>query len=329
MSILLILLLSFTYSPQDSCWKLITLGNIPERAIFFAEIAAGEGGRAAVNLAFILEIAGRFPQAERYYRMVANSADDPLLAEWLSTRILGTQVLDTLLILKAVIRNESEIAATDILVEIPLPESHPPYQRIEQLASMFRQEGNILTHHITSLPGRTEISLPLVLHITQHPYTFRPFFSLLNSNIALEDISSFIRSLPVPGMTRNPGPCLETAYLLKQESTGIELELQVVGGLLRTGSDSLLFHAWNLVSSNGMPIDAVLFQVDSLRGIGHCSTDMIPLWNYERTDGHEVSIYYPEQDAELRVAMKASFADPDRIMWILNLIPCFSVDSHQ
>jgi hypothetical protein len=326
LNFLLILLLAYTYSPQDSSWNLVTLGSIPDRAILFAEIAARDGGRAGVDLAVLLEIAGRFPQAVRCYNLAANSASDPLLVEWLNTRISGTRTLDTLLILQAVISNDSDIPATDITVEIPLPESHPPYQRIDYLASSFAQDGNLLKHHIPTLPGKTQIILPLVLHITQNPYTFRPFSKTSPCmDIPFEDLTSLIRSLPVPATTDNQGPCLEVANMLRERSIEIGLDLQTVGGLVRIGTDSIMFHAWNLVSINGLPIDALLFLTDSLRGIGHCPTDLIPLWNYDYTDGHEVSIYYRNQDAKLSVSMEALFTSPESVMWILEIINRFSL----
>ncbi len=326
MNFLLILLLAYTYSPQDSCWNLVTLDSIPDRAILFAEIAARDGGRAAVDLAVVLEFAGRFPQAARCFNLAANSASDPLLVEWLETRIRGNNPLDTLLILKAVVSNDSDIPATDITVEIPLPESHPPYQRIDCLATSFVPDGNLLKHHISTLPGRTRIVLPIVLRITQTPYTFRPFSTISpGMEIEIGDIASLIRSLPISVITDNQGPCLEIADMLRERGEEIGLDLQIVGGLVRIGSDSLLFHAWNLVSINGLPIDALLFLTDSLRGIGHCPTDLIPLWNYEYTNGHEVSIYYRQDDVELSVSMEVSFTSTESVMWILEFIDRFSI----
>lgn len=322
--------MAYTYSPQDSSWNLVTLDSIPDRAILFAEIAARDGGQAGVDLAVLLEIAGRFSQAERCYNLAANSASDPLLSEWLSTRIIGTRTLDTLLILQAIISNHSDAPATEITVEIPLPESHPPYQKIDCLASPFTQDGNLLRHHIPTLPGKTQIILPLVLHITQKPHTFRPFSKASSCiDIPFEDLTSLIRSLPVPATTDNQGPCLEMANMLRERSGGIGLDLQTVGGLVRIGPDSILFHAWNLVSINGLPVDALLFLTDSLRGIGHCPTDLIPLWNYHYTDGHEVSIYYRNQEAELSVSMEALFTSPESVMWILEIIDLFSITAVQ
>ena len=324
MSILLAILLSFGYSPGDSSWNLVTLGNIPDRAILFAELAAKEGGRLAVDLAIMLELSGRFSEAEHIYSIALNSATDSLLTGWLDDRLKGNRPLDTLVILSTMISNVSETDAVDISIEIPLPESHPPYQLIEQLAGAFMADGNLMKHHITLLPSRTTIVLPLILHITQQPYSFRPLpavYPTISGSVTLEDISSLIRTIPMPETEIGPGPCLETAYLLRDKAEEAGFELQIVGGLIRTGTNSLLFHAWNHLPETGIPIDAVLFNQDSLRGIGHCPTDFIPLWNFEYTNGHEVSIFYPQQNIQLDISMQASFADPDFVAGLLKLFP--------
>lgn len=324
MSVLLAVLLAYTYSPGDSCWNLVTLGDIPERAILFAELAAKDGGRSTLDLATMLEIAGRFTEAENCFSLALNSATDTLLSEWLENRISGTRALDTLVIFSIVLRNMSGSDAADISIEIPLPVSHPPYQSIERLAGVFIAEGNLMVHHIDLLPGGTSIVLPLILHVTQRPYSFRPLpvlYPTLSGSVNLEDISSMIRTIPIPETKIGPGPCLETAYLLRDRAAEAGLELHVAGGLLRTGADDLLFHAWNLIPRTGMPIDALLFHADSLRGIGHCPTDIIPLWSYEHTDGHEVSVFYPQQNVDLDVSIRASLADPVFIEELLQLFP--------
>ena len=330
MSVLLAVLLAYTYSPGDSCWNLVTLGDIPERAILFAELAAKDGGRSTLDLATLLEIAGRFTEAENCYSLALNSATDTLLSEWLENRISGTGALDTLVILNIVLRNMSDADATDISIEIPLLESHPPYQIIERLAGVFIADGNLMVHHIDLLPARTTIVLPMILHVIQQPYSFRPLrahYPTLSGSVDLEVISSLIRAIPIPETETGPGPCLEIAYLLKDRAADIGFELQVTGGLLRAGTDKLLFHAWNLIPRTGIPIDALLFHADSLRGIGHCPTDIIPLWSYEYTDGHEVSVFYPQQNINLDVSIQASFADPDFIIGLLNLFPkCMLTD---
>ncbi len=330
MSILLAVLLAYAYSPGDSSWNLVTLGDIPQRAILFAELAAKEGGRSTVDLATMLEIAGRFTEAENCYSLALNSSTDPVLCEWLESRISGSRSLDTLIILSIVLSNLSDADATDISVEMPLPESHPPYQRVDRLAGVFITQGNLMVRHIDLLPAGTTVVLPLVLHVTQQPYSFRPLpaqYPALSGSVDLEDISSIIRAIPIPETENGPGPCLEIAYILQDRAAEAGLELHVAGGLLRTGTDDLLFHAWNLIPRTGMPIDAVLFQADSLRGMGHCPTDIIPLWSYEHTDGHEVSVFYPQQDINLDVSIRASFADPDFIAGLLNLFPkCLITD---
>ena len=330
MSILLAVLLAYAYSPADSSWNLVTLGNIPQRAILFAELAAKDGGRSTLDLAVMLEIAGRFPEAENCYTLALNSTTDPALSEWLENRISGTGNLDTLVILSIVLSNKSGEDATDISVEIPLPESHPPYQTVQRLAGVFGAEGNLMVQHLDLLPAGATVILPLILHISQQPYNFRPLpahYPTLSGSVSLEDISSSIRAIPIPEVQNGPGPCLEIAYLLQELAADTGLELQIIGGLVRTGKNDLLFHAWNIIPGTGMPIDAVLFQTDSLRGIGHCPTDIIPLWNYEYTDGHEVSVFYPQQNIDLNVSIQASFADPDFIAGLLKLFPiCLMTD---
>ena len=330
MSILLAVLLAFTYSPGDSSWNLVTLGDIPERAILFAELAAKDGGRSTLDLATMLEIAGRFTEAENCYSLALNSSTDPDLSEWLENRISGTRNLDTLVILSIVLSNMSEADAVDISIEIPLPESHPPYQSIERLAGVFIADGNLMVQHIDLLPAGAVIVLPLILHVAQQPYSFRPlpaYFPCIHGSVSLEDISSFLRAIQIPETQTGPGPCLTVAYLVEEEAAETGLHFQITGGLLRTGTDSLLFHAWNHLGGTGIPVDAVLFHTDSLRGIGHCPTDIIPLWNYEYTDGHEVSVYYPQQNINLDVSIHASFADPDFITGLLNIFPiCMITD---
>ncbi len=324
MSILLAVLLAYAYSPGDSSWNLVTLGDIPERAILFAELAAKDGGRSTLDLATMLEIAGRYAEAENCYTLALNSATDPALSEWLENRISGTRNLDTLVILSIKLNNMSDGDATDISVEIPLPESHPPYQTVQRLTGVFIADGNILVQHIELLPAGASIVLPLILHVTQQPYNFRPLpelYPTLSGSVSLEDISSLARAITIPETQTGPGPCLEIAYILQDRAAQAGLELQIIGGLLRTGRDELLFHAWNLIPRTGMPIDAILFHADSLRGIGHCPTDIIPLWNYEYTDGHEVSVFYPQQDIDLNVSIQASFADPVFIEGLLQLFP--------
>ena len=214
MSILLAALLAYTYSPGDSSWNLVTLGNIPQRAILFAELAARDGGRSTIDLAVMLEISGRFAEAENCYTLALNSTTDPALSEWLENRISGTGNLDTLVILSIVLSNKSDEDARDISVEIPLPESHPPYQTVQQLAGVFFEEGNLMVQHIDVLPAGVTLVLPLILHISQQPYDFRPLpvsYPTLSDSLNLEDIASLTRAIPIPEVQSGPGPCLEIA----------------------------------------------------------------------------------------------------------------------
>jgi hypothetical protein len=104
----------------------------------------------------------------------------------------------------------------------------------------------------------------------------------------------------------------------------MDIHLQVTGGLLRTGGDSLLFHAWDLHEETGIPMDVSLFQSDSMRGIAHCPTDIIPLWDLEAVDGHEVSVFYHDPSAQLSVSMSAAFGDADILAVIKDIFPsCF------
>jgi hypothetical protein len=99
------------------------------------------------------------------------------------------------------------------------------------------------------------------------------------------------------------------------------LGLRVTGGLIRGAGDSLFFHAWNHFQEEFLPIDVSLFNSDSLRGIAHCPADIIPLWDLQITGGHEVSAFYSQPDADLTVAMTASFADPEIMGTLLDMYP--------
>jgi hypothetical protein len=111
---------------------------------------------------------------------------------------------------------------------------------------------------------------------------------------------------------------------LRDSAEGLETGLTVTGGLLVTGGDSLVFHAWNTLIGGSLPLDVSMFQSDSLRGIAHCPSDMIPLWDLDRTEGHEVSAFYVQPGADLQVGMTASFADPVFFDNLLDIFPlCF------
>lgn len=326
MSILLAILLAYGYSPSDSSWSMVSLREIPERALLFAELAARDGGTKVVDLGSMLELAGRFERAEAVYRVALNSAEDANVRDWLTERLMGTRPLDTLIILSARVTNESRGTAEAVRVEIPVPVPHPPYQQIEYSAGVFRTDGATLSCSLPELgPGRTVV-LPLLIYLTQMPYTYRPLRETGedgSGRIDLEVLAGIIRSMEIPHSEDGPGPCLELAFRLKEMAGAEEVGLTVTGGLLRTAEDRLLFHAWNHLIEGGMPMDVSLFHADSLRGIAHCPTDMIPLWDLESTGGHEVSVFFSRSDAELSVSMTAAFADPDIMNMMLGMFPLF------
>jgi len=319
-------MLLFTYEPADSAWSLVTLGSIPDRALLFAELAARDGGQAAIDFGLLTEAAGRFEEAGNYYTIARGSADDPLTADWLETRILGTAAVDTLILLTAVVSNNGPGAAGNLRVEVPLPIPHPPYQELDLFYCEFSTEESefTLVHTIDDLPAGSVIHLPLIVRIRQVPHTFRPLSEPLPGlQISLGQLISIVRSIPLPEESAGPGPCLEAAELLTDAASNTGLDLEITGGLLRSGSGELLFHAWNTVRASGMPMDRVLFSVDSLRGFAHAATDLIPLWDLGRADGHEVSIYFIGEALDLTVDMEASYVDMEFIRAVLSVIPTF------
>ena len=323
MSLFLAAILAFSYSPQDSCWKLVTLDNVPERAILFAQLAARDGGRAAVDYASMLELAGRFGEANRLYDIVLNTSSDTLLINWIESRMAGSLPVDTLIIISARIENTGEEELTDVTLKMPLPRSHEPYQQLETVGGAFRENDRVLHSYVHSLPGGTSVVLPLVLHVRQQPHTFRPLpiqFEGSRGPVTLEDLTRMLRSISVPDSENGPGPCLEAAMQADSLAGLMGLDLTVTGGLLRSGG-SLDFHAWNTVSGADIPFDAVMFQSDSMRGIGHCPTDFIPLWNLEDTEGHELSVYYPGREREISIHVAVSYADTGLINGLMNIFP--------
>ncbi len=321
MSLILAILLSFNYSPADSCWRMVSLGEVPERAVMFAQIAARDGGRNAVELGAVLELAGRFAQAANVYRIALNSSGDPQMNDWLAERLYGTVPLDTVLVLTALLINDGQDTLRDIAVEVPLPVAHPPYQSLSVSGGVFRESTDRMTCTVSRLIPQEEVLLPLIIRLRQTPFTFRPLNDTLFGTEDIGSIAAIMRSIPVPDSVSGPGPCLGLARALRDSLDSMGISVQVTGGLLRTGGDSLLFHAWDLQEDTGIPMDVSLFQSDSMRGIAHCPTDIIPLWDLEAVDGHEVSVFYHDPDARLAISMRAAFADPDLLAAVEGLFP--------
>jgi hypothetical protein len=308
MILLLLSLLAYTFSPQDSCRRLVTLAEIPERALLFAELAAGESGQGMLDMGRLLEVSGRFEEAASYYRRIAAPGSDPDLIRWLSDRSTGSLPLDTALVFEAAITNRGGNTVTGLTMLLPVPVSHPPYQEIEITESDFRMEGDLLSVEIDSLvPGETSRAL-LKIQLRQEPYTFRPIPAIL-SGTRLDTIASIMAGIPVPPEFTGTGPCYDMSVDMLAEARSIGLELGITGGLVRRG-DSLVFHAWNILTEDlpGLPLDPLFWKTDTLFAVGHCPTDVIPLWDLLSTEGSELVVLYPSQDADLEIGLDVFFA---------------------
>ncbi|MBD3368852.1 hypothetical protein GF402_00625 [Candidatus Fermentibacteria bacterium] len=303
----IVVFLILRFSPSDSADALITLADVPQRALSFARMAAEETGGGCIELGRLLEVSGRFEEASRQYGLAMDSATDPVLRNWLADRMRGSAGLDTVMMLDAQVMNLSSRTAYDLTLVTPLPASHPPYQAIQLVGTYFERAGPMLRCRIDSVPAGDTLSVPILIHVIQHPHTYRPLPDTLGG-LTLKRLSLLLRDLDIPERYEGTGPCLEMASALRRMAEEQGLEMEVVGGLVRRG-DSLVFHAWNLLTDSrpGLPIDPLLFRSDSLRGLGHCPTDMIPVWDLLSTQGHEVSVYFPGQQADLEVRMTAKF----------------------
>lgn len=304
-----LLLTLYSFSPADSCARMATLAEIPEEAVLFAELAAREGGEGSLLFGRMLELAGRFGEASDVYGIARASATDPLTEQWLTDRMNGSLPLDTILVLRARVTNSGNSAARGLLLVMPRPSSHAPYQQIELLGGAFRVDSSVLVCRVDSLaPGGT-ISLPVFLHISQQPFSFRPICAQLG-DFSLSALAAILNGVAIPAEYDGSGPCLQMSRDVREEAGAAGLSLGVVGGLVRRGN-GLVFHAWNLLEEAipGMPVDPLLFKTDSLRAFGHCPTDVIPLWSLLDTEGHELSIFFPEQDADISISLEAFFAD--------------------
>ena len=308
MILLLLSLVAFDFSPRDSCWSLVTLAEIPERALLFAEMAAGESGQGTLDMGRLLEAAGRFAEASSYYRTIAAPGSDPDLVRWLSDRRSGSLPLDTTLVFETTLTNRGTGTVTDLTMIIPAPVSHPPYQEIEVTGGDFTREGGLMSLHIDSLEGGETLRAYLEVHVAQEPYTFRPIPDPIDGT-SLETISSMLSGIPVPEDYTGSGPCFDMSLTMMEESREAGLDMGITGGLVRRG-DSLVFHAWNVLEEGvaGMPLDPLFWKTDTLFAVGHCPTDVIPLWDLLSTDGSELVVLYPSQEADLAIGMVVSFS---------------------
>ncbi len=311
-----LLLLLYAFSPADSCRALLSIADVPESAVLYAELAATAGGDGPILLARVLELAGRFEEAASCYAFASGGASDGATAGWLGDRRAGSLPLDTVLVLKASITNEGPARAYDLTVVMPVPRSHPPYQRLEILGGAMTPGDGVLVGRVDGLPPGETAVLPVVVRVVQTPHTFRPLPEVLGG-VPLRMMADLLEALEVPVEFEGSGPCLEMSTELAGQLSELGLEASVEGGLVRRG-DSLVFHAWDIVTNadGGIPLDPLLWKSDSMRAVGHCPTDVIPLWDLGPTDGHELSVFYPGQEARLAISLEAFLCpiDPESLL---------------
>ena len=294
-------------SPSDSVRSMITVASVPERALLFAELAARmEGGEAAATLGSLLELAGEFSDARRQYRLLLASQPGPQLRNWLTDRSRGSSAMDTSVVITASVENTGNDTARALEISMPLPHSHPPFQRLRITETDMRRAGEVLTAMIDRLPPGETRRFRVTMSVRQVPGSYRP----LPDSLGMVSLEQLLReaeaAVEAAEGERGLGPCLTMSLELRSRMAG-RLELSVVGGLVRRG-DSLVFHAWNLLDQGplaGMPVDPLLLSQDSLRGIGHCPTDLIPLWDLLATGGSELSVVCPARERSLRLTMEA------------------------
>lgn len=304
MTVLLVLLLA-PFCPSDSAEALLTIREVPLRALLFAEQGARTDGAGVVELARLLELSGRFGDAERVYSLAA-AQTSPSIPGWLSDRLRGVSTLDTTLVLEACLRNRGETTVTNVVLMVPRPTSHEPYQTLRILDSDFSGGGPVLTCVVDSLAPGARVFKTIRLRVYQQPHTYRPIDPVLGDYMlgALMDIAR-----RVEGTRADPGPCLEMSREMAEEARERLVPIHVAGGVMFRG-DSLVFHAWTVLDSilPGLPIDPLLMRTDSMMAVGHCPSDMIPLWNLDYTDGCELSALYSGISSNLEMNMRAYFA---------------------
>lgn len=306
-------LLLLDISPQDSVGKSVSLAEIAPSAVLFAEMAARDGGEDALLLGRMLELSGRFDEAALYYRMALEDVRNSETAVWLEQRLAGSTPLDTILVLQARITNTGSSTARGLTLLMPLPESHPPYQEISILGGAFDPDSGFLVCSVDSLGAGERRNLPVFIRVEQRPFTYRPI-SMPPGFPGLDTLGDLLRGIEVPSSFTGRGPCLDMSREVARLAGQAGFQVEVVGGLVWRG-DSLIFHAWDVLANGlpGMPLDPLLFKSDSLRAVGHCPADVIPLWNLAR--GYELSVLYPSDQQGVEIGLRAFFLpfDPDSL----------------
>lgn len=304
--------LSLYISPADSCRNRLELSAVPEEALLFAELAARQGGDGPILYARVLELAGRFEEAATAYGIALGGAEDGATRSWLADRRAGSIRLDTLILLTASVTNAGDEPLSGLELGMPLPRPHPPYQDLRILYGPFREEDGRLLCRPDPVPPGCTVEVPLMIHVVQEPFTFRPL-STPPGGPALEDISELASRIGYPDIFSGPGPCLDMAVEFRDRAAAAGLEARVEGGLVRQG-DSLVFHAWNILLEGipGLPVDPLMHRTDSLRSIGHCPCDVIPLWDLGASGGHELSVSRPGSCEGVSIGLSAAFSAMDR-----------------
>lgn len=300
--IFLYLLLGYSISPADSVNNLISIRAIPTAALHYAQMAAAEDGSWLLEYGRILEAAGQFSNASRVYGLAIGNSTSDETTKWLLNRRLGTTPIDTIFTITTTISNLSDRIAWGIQVIIPQPVSHPPYQSIAITQNDFRQTGGMLSAYIPFIPPNEKIELSLTINIYQEPFTMRPISQTLPDS-TLNWLTDKIRNMAIPDIL--PGPCIPMSKELQRLAAEQNISLRIEGGLV-LDTEGFIFHGWNVIDDLEIRIDPLLFKEDSLLGIAHNPTDIIPLWNLETTDGYELNILYKNSDYNLNASMEVT-----------------------
>ncbi|PIE53647.1 hypothetical protein CSA37_00335 [Candidatus Fermentibacteria bacterium] len=299
---LLIMLLGIAVSPADSARALISIRDIPEAAILYAQMAAVENGTWLLEYGRLLEADRQWIRASNAYGLALAGTSDQNSSRWLLNRIQGCSVLDTTLVITVTVANSGTITARDLQVIIPMPEIHPPYQEMLLLQNDFSISAGVLYAQIPCLEAGETKELEITLKVHQEPWSARPVTFSEMSQSDLSWLSSLLKEMVFPSAL--PGPCVPVSSELSSLAAERGIDLTVTGGLILDG-DSCLFHAWTENEANGLRIDPVLFASDSLLGFAHNPTDVIPLWNMEPTDCSEITVLYSNPDYLINCGMTA------------------------
>lgn len=297
------LLLGLAISPGDSARAAVTLGNVSDAAVAWAQMAAVRHGPWLVEYGRLLEASGRFRQAHTAYGLALGNTTEPQSARWLLNRRRGVLPLDTALVVTVTVTNDGSASARNFQLIMPEPVAHPPFQQLTVTQSDFTASGGLLSATVPVLQAGASISLSIEMQILQTPWSARPLGDPMDVE-TLAWLSETLRGMPVPGT--HPGPCVPMSMELSALMASRGIETIVTGGLMADG-DSLVFHAWAETDPGNIRIDPLLFATDSLLAVGHYPTDIIPLWSLDATDGYELSILFSEKNAALRAAMRAEF----------------------